>query len=122
MNKVLTLATGILSIVHPGMKIRKSGEDVLEDFLRVLSAEARERRVVLLFREKERGTYAHRGGWEWMANPAWCARASELIVARDIPVRDWEFHPADSFGDWSFHAVSTYPVPRVATLPLDACL
>lgn len=121
LNRLTAFALAPFSIFTLNKK-GKTGEQLAEDFILAIEEDARDNRIVQLYRHLERGAYSYRGGWLWMPNPEWRALVSRLIVERNVPIRDFQFHPADAQGDWSFSAVSTVTTPRVATMELTQAL
>lgn len=104
-----------------GKRVDETGEANARRFVSVVSRLAKDQRLIEMFpHEGWRGSKHERYGWEWMPNPLWRQRVLELL--QDAPVKDARFHAPDSLDGWTFDAVSTVPVPRVATLSLEEAL
>ena len=102
----------------------ETGEMNAQRFVRVACALAREERIVQMHPAATglRGAVHERYGWRWMGNAQWRERVKCLLAEKHAPLRGIEFHEPDNFGDWSFSAISTAAIPRVAMLTLEEAL
>lgn len=99
-------------------RVNETGAENARRFVAAVEKLARDERMVQLFPHPGyHGVKHERYGWEWMMNPLWRERVLELL--KDAPVKDATFHAPDSLDGWTFTAISTVPVPRIAQLTLE---
>lgn len=101
----------------------ETGAENARRFVAVVTRLAADSRIVeMLPHDGWRGSKHERYGWQWMANPAWRKEVNRLLHTQRAPVKDIRFHAPDSLDGWSFTAISTVPLPRVASLSLEESL
>ena len=104
-------------------RIKETGAQNAARFVATVTKLAEDERMVQLFPHPGfHGSKHERYGWEWMPNAAWRKEVNRLIAISKAPVKDARFHAPDSLDGWTFTAVSTTPLPRVAQLTLDDVL
>lgn len=104
----------------------KSAETLAQNALRFCSVAAKlaeDERLVAMYPHPgwrtSRNDRFERYGWVCMPNPLWRERVLNVLNARQAKVKDATFHAPDSLDGWTFTAISTVPVPRIAQLTLE---
>lgn len=98
----------------------ETGELNAQRFVKMVTEQARDERVIICYPHGTPTIRNPRVGWVWMLNPAWRERVLDLL--KDAPVKGAAFSPPDTMDGWTFHAYSTVPVPRIAQLTLEDTL
>jgi hypothetical protein len=103
----------------------ETGEQNAQRFVKVVARAARERRVINLYQHAswrdKMSANPDTVGWQWMENAEWRVRVITLLHEAGI-VRNYQFVEPDAFDWWTFHALSSATVPKVATLTLEDAL
>lgn len=101
----------------------ETGLQNAERFVTALESLAERHRLIEMFPHPGfHGVKGEQYEWVWMPNVCWRDVVKHLIQERKSSVRDVQFHAPDSMDGWTFSAISTTPLPRVAHLSLDETL